>query len=104
MKVLREWNFDGIDLDWEFPGDVDRGADSSSKYNFNSLVSEFRTAVNIEAELSGKKRLLLTSAVPPDPHKVKEGYVVANLCNKLDYVKRHHFSTFKSFIDNFFIR
>ena len=50
MKVLREYNFGGIDLYWEFPGDLDRGLDSCLKYNFNSHVSEFHTAVYIEAD------------------------------------------------------
>lgn len=86
IKLLREWNFDGIDLDWEFPGDRERGADLRSKENFNSLVNEFRTAIDIEAESNGRKRLLLTSAVSPDPQKIRDAYVVANLCKKLDYV------------------
>lgn len=86
IKLLREWNFDGIDLDWEFPGEEDRGADKLSKQNFNYLISDFREAVNYEVELSGKRKLLVTSAVAADPNKIDNGYIVDNLCRQLDYV------------------
>lgn len=86
LEFIREWNFDGVDLDWEFPGDQTRGADLNSKENFDLLITEFRKAINIEAELSGKRRLLITSAVAADPGKINAGYVVANLCEQLDYI------------------
>ena len=86
IKLLREWNFDGIDLDWEFPGEEERGAEKLSKQNFNYLISDFRTAVNYEVELSGKRKLLVTSAVAADPVKINNGYIVDNLCRQLDYV------------------
>ena len=74
-------------IDWEFPGDPWRGADTRSKENFDALVTEFRTAVNAESEASGKRRLLITSAVAADPKKISNGYNVANLCKQLDYVR-----------------
>ena len=52
------------------------------------MVTEFRTAVNAEAEASGKRRLLITSAVAADPKKISNGYNVANLCKQLDYVRQ----------------
>ena len=72
--------------DWEFPGDVNQGADVNSKENFNHLVNEFRSTVEAEAEAAGKRKLLITSAVPADPKKIDSGYFVSNLCKKLDYV------------------
>lgn len=75
-----------LSIDWEFPGDKERGADTNSRENFNLLVNEFRLAVNAESESTGKRRLLITSAVAADPKKIDDGYVVANLCKQLDYV------------------
>jgi GH18 family chitinase len=74
-------------IDWEFPGDKDRGADPNSRENFNALVTEFRAAVNAESEQSGRRRLLITSAVASDPKKINNGYIVNNLCKQLDYVR-----------------
>jgi GH18 family chitinase len=73
-------------IDWEYPGDRERGADSKSKENFNAFVTEFRAAINAEAESTSKRKLLITSAVPADPVKINNGYDVANLCRQLDYV------------------
>lgn len=42
--------------------------------------------MNEEAEVSGKRKLLITSAVPADPYRIKQGYYVENLCKNLDYV------------------
>lgn len=65
---------------------MNQGADSSSKDNFNDLVNEFRTAVELEATEAGKRQLLISSAVAADPNKIDSGYYVSNLCAKLDYV------------------
>ncbi len=40
----------------------------------------------MESALSGKRKLLITSAVAADPYKIEAGYVVSNLCEQLDYV------------------
>ncbi len=65
---------------------MNQGADPNSKDNFNSLVNEFRVMVEEEAELVGRRTLLITSAVAADPAKIDAGYFAANLCDKLDYV------------------
>lgn len=36
--------------------------------------------------MSGKRALLVTSAVASDPKKINEGYYVKNLCQQLDYI------------------
>ena len=85
-------------LDWEFPGDEERGADKQSKQNFNLLVNDFRIAVNHEAESTGKRKLLITSAVAADPVKINNAYFVKNLCKQLDYVY------FVFFLISFFVK
>ncbi|MBA0778791.1 hypothetical protein Gotri_006607 [Gossypium trilobum] len=57
IEVARNYQFDGIDLDWEFPETVDDMA------NLALLFEEWSEALQNEAETSWKPRLLLTAAV-----------------------------------------
>ena len=58
---LRQHGFDGLDLDWEFPGQVTQGGRVSDKQNLVKLVRELRQAFRDEAAASGRKELLLSS-------------------------------------------
>jgi len=78
-EYLRENNFDGLDMDWEYPK-------SSDKENFASLLTELREAFEYEAEESGLERLLLSAAVPVGPDNVRAGYDVPAVAKALDFV------------------
>ncbi|QRV91839.1 chitinase [Ceratobasidium sp. AG-Ba] len=66
----RKLEFDGIDIDWEFVGNPERGGSSADRANFNSLVQELRAAAKTEAASSGKKELILTMAAPAGPDDI----------------------------------
>ena len=53
------YGFNGIDLDWEYPGDLTRGGSESDFINFVELLSELQTACK-----STNPPLLLTIASP----------------------------------------
>ncbi len=52
--------FDGIDLDWEYPGDLTRGGKAADLDNFLLLLQEFQARIG-----SAQPRLLLSAAFPP---------------------------------------
>ncbi|KAI3801751.1 hypothetical protein L1987_29865 [Smallanthus sonchifolius] len=56
IQVAREFGFDGVDLDWEYP-QIQTDMD-----NFGLLLDEWRVAVNEEAQSNGNSKLLLSAA------------------------------------------
>ncbi|MEU9863331.1 glycoside hydrolase family 18 protein [Streptomyces sp. NPDC047971] len=85
--------FDGIDLDWEWPGsagDVDTVFRPEDKQNFTALVREFRSQLDAYAKtLKGhgkRKHYELTAFVPTAPAKIDAGFEVPKIMRDLDFV------------------
>lgn len=86
--------FDGIDLDWEWPGsagDTDTVYRPEDKRNFTALVHEFRTQLDAYAKNSrkGKARAThyeLSAFVPTAPAKIDAGFDVPRIMRDFDFV------------------
>ncbi|KAL3427907.1 class III chitinase [Phlyctema vagabunda] len=57
VAFLRLWGFQGVDLDWEFPG-IDTGGQTTDLVNFVALAKEIRSAFG--------KKYGLSVSLPPD--------------------------------------
>lgn len=64
IRFLREHGFDGIDIDWEFPGVSERGGRTVDSANFTAFLREFRAQMQEEARDSSRDELMLTIASP----------------------------------------
>lgn len=80
IKTLRKYNFDGLDLDWEFP------ETSKDKTGFTKLCKDIRLEFQNEAFVSNKPRLLLTAAVAVWKPKIVAGYEPAKISQYLDFI------------------
>ncbi|WP_371521113.1 glycosyl hydrolase family 18 protein [Kitasatospora sp. NBC_01300] len=76
--------FDGIDLDWEWPGSADGHAgnhwNANDKGNLTLLLAEFRK----QLDALGGSHKLLTAFTPADPAKVAAGWDLTKIFSSLD--------------------
>jgi chitinase len=61
VRLIKQYKFDGIDIDWEFPGYADHNGGPADKENFTLLMQDIRTAIDAHGKTINY-RYLLTAA------------------------------------------
>ncbi|XP_066937421.1 chitinase-3-like protein 1 [Macrobrachium rosenbergii] len=77
IALLKAHNFDGLDMDWEYP--AFRGGQPHDRENFVTLLQELREALHAEG-------MIITAAVGAGKDKMDEGYDIARVAANLDFV------------------
>ncbi|MBD0710901.1 chitinase [Streptomyces sp. CBMA291] len=76
--------FDGIDIDWEWPGSDGHPGNHygpQDKDNLTALLAEFRK----QLDALGGEHKLLTAFTPADPAKIAAGWDLTKIFDSLDY-------------------
>jgi chitinase len=79
--------FDGIDLDWEWPGsagDADTVFRPEDKQNFTALVEEFRRQLDAYGQTT-RKHYELTAFLPANPRAMDAGFEAPQIFRHLDF-------------------
>jgi len=93
ITFARNWEFDGFDLDWEYP--VVAGHNSNKKpfqdvhkdyANYITMLRLMREEFVAEAATSGKPQLLLTAAVGVGKHTSDTAYDIPRMNQHLDLI------------------
>ncbi|KAI6240970.1 hypothetical protein M3Y99_00406800 [Aphelenchoides fujianensis] len=80
IEFVRKHNFDGIDIDWEYPNG------EGDKENYAQFLKEMREAIEYEARGNQRERLLITAAVAAGVKNIEKGYNIPVMSNLLDFI------------------
>ncbi|QRW14045.1 chitinase [Ceratobasidium sp. AG-Ba] len=79
IQFMKTYGFDGVDIDWEYPVDDLRGGITADKANLNSLVKEFRAAIDSSGSGFG-----LTMTTPSSYYYLRH-FDVAEIAKWIDW-------------------
>ncbi len=94
VALLQTYNFDGIDLDWEYPGFADHNGTPQDFQNFTLLLQDVRTAIDNYGATIGKPMLLTAAVGASETHMSNVNWAdVAPLLDIINLMSYDYFGT-----------
>lgn len=84
VELIRKFQFDGIDIDWEYPTYEGHSGRKIDKQNFTLLMQAIRDSINTYGKQEGEEYLLM-AAVGANPAQM-DGIEYEKIKNILDYI------------------
>lgn len=76
VKIIHDYQLNGVDLDWEFPSWDNNIQDDRQRQHFTQLLEEIRMEIDRQSD---QKRFLLSVAVGSIPSIINTAYDVQYL-------------------------
>ncbi len=94
-ELVRIYDIDGIDIDWEYPGYAPHNGTASDMVNYTLLLQEVRDSLNAIEPVVGKP-LMLTAAFGAAPDRMDD-IEWNNMVQLLDYINLMSYDFFGAF-------
>ncbi|CAC5417123.1 E3.2.1.14 [Mytilus coruscus] len=85
VAFLRNHDFDGLDIDWEYPAKRS-GSTTADRSNYIKLLKTLKQEFDAETKTTGKPKLILSAAVPAGKSNIDSGYNIPEMVKYLDMV------------------
>ena len=94
IQLCQQYNFDGIDIDWEYPGYTEHLGTTADKHNFTIFLQQIRDSLTTYGT-SHNKTMLLTACVGASQSNMSN-IEWGNIASVLDYINLMSYDFFGS--------